>query len=459
MNTTCRPNILFIFSDQHRAMSTGCYGRTDAQTPNIDRLAESSVLFEQAYCQYPICTASRQSMLTGRLPGRSGTYQNMMQSLNPWEWNIQGALSRSGYETALIGKAHCNQNGFLYCLEHQHWAETAWPKEVFDQINPPHFGLDYRENAKTVRAWPYDEQYLHSAFVTRHGIDFLKRQRHGNPFFAFLTFEHPHPPFWIPQRYFDRFDPDRFELPPRDPGLPNHPFWGNDLLTENRIRQYLHGYYAALAYADECIGQILDCAENADLLENTIVIYSSDHGEAGGHHQKYEKHSFYEPEIRVPLLIRAPGVAPRRITELVELVDLAPTLLDYCQIEQDAPEPLDGDSLRPLMEGVSTAWKNQARCENYWPKRRERNGTEKPEEYGRMIRRGSLKLCVGGNMPTSETLFDLSNDPDEFHNLWNDPAYRDQRDQLLQELHRDWVRIENPDTPFYLRDRAQNITR
>jgi Arylsulfatase A and related enzymes len=256
------PNILFIITDQHRAISTGCYGPTDARTPNIDRLAEESARFHRAYCQYPICGASRQSLLTGRYPGRNGTYQNLLRSIDPWQWTFPGALTRAGYETALIGKAHCNQNGFLYRLESEEYAHRYRPKDVLDAIQPPLFGLDYRRNAETAGPWPHDERYLQSNFVEREGIRFLQ-QEHRQPFFAYLSYDYPHPPFLVPERYWNAIDPEALTLPPPDPEHPVSAFWGEELVNEAMIRNYLRGYYACLACVDASIGRVLDAAETA----------------------------------------------------------------------------------------------------------------------------------------------------------------------------------------------------
>lgn len=438
------PNILFILSDQHRALSTGAYGRTDARTPCIDKLAGQSILFEQAYCQYPICVASRQSLLTGQYPGNNGTYQNYLQSIDPWQWTFPGAFTKAGYDTVLIGKAHCNTNGFLYRRIYEEWAHESWDKAVYESIKPPFFGLDYRLNAQTVGPWPYPEAYLHGQFVNDQALDFFRHRSGERPFLAFLSYEQPHPPFLVPQSYLDLFPPESLSLPPEDSCIGVNPHWGEELLSEPLLRRYLQGYYANLAYVDARIGEMLSFMESCGWLDSTIVIYTSDHGEAGGAHKKYEKHSFFEPEVHVPLLIRLPGAEAGRVDSIVELIDLAPTLLDYSGIGEKPAHSLDGSSLRPLIEAEGGSWKNRAICENYWPARTLRDGQKAAEDYGRMIRRGDWKCFIGGNMPYPHGLFNLREDPDELCNLWDCPDHQQLRDSLLKEINEGWKKIPSP---------------
>lgn len=275
------------------------------------------------------------------------------------------------------------------------------------------------------------------------GLRFLEQKR-NRPFFAYLSYDYPHPPFLVPERYWAAFDPEALELPPVDPNNQVSAFWGEELVNEPMIRNYLRGYYACLACVDESIGRILDYAETAGLLDDTIVVYTSDHGEAGGHHGKYEKHSFYDPEIRVPLLIRLPGGERRRIEEVVELVDLAPTLLELAGVEPEPEATLDGTSLGDLLRGEAEGWKNRAFCENYWPARTERDGTQLPEDYGRALIRDGFKCCLGGNMPEPNCLFDLRNDPNELNNLWDAPQKRMRRESMAAEIQADWRRITEP---------------
>jgi len=445
----CSPNVLFLITDQHRAMSTGCYGRGEVETTNIDTLAESSCLFENAYCQYPICLSSRQSILTGQYPGRNGSYQNFGQSIDPTQWTLAGAFTRAGYDTTLIGKAHCNENGFLENFNYERCAERYWPKEVYERIQPPLFGMDYRRNAATAGVWSHEEELLQCYFVERHTRNWLQRNR-KRPFFAWVSFDYPHPPFLVPRRFWDRFDPEGFTLPPVDPVQPVHPFWGEELVNEIMIRNYLRGYTAALACVDECIGRILDAVERSRLLEDTIIIYTSDHGEAGGHHGKYEKHSFFDPEVRVPLLVRVPGNGgeARRVDSIVELLDLAPTLKSWCGLDGN-PEGFDGDSLDGLIAGQNYGWKDRALCENYWPERTERDGTHLAEAYSRMLVRDGFKCWIGANPPFEHCLYDLKNGPFELENLWDREEHRSRRDRMVGEIERDWIKIPEPQQPVF----------
>ena len=147
-------------------------------------------------------------------------------------------------------------------------------------------------------------------------------------------------------------------------------------------------------------------------------------------------------------MIRLPGGEQRRINEIVELVDLAPTLLDLAGIESDPSTHLDGASLTGLMNGTATDWKNYAICENYWPKRIERDGTEHSEDYGRCLIEDGFKCCIGGNMPYDNCLFELRTDPNELTNLWDESEHRERREQMSTKLRKNWNRIPEPQLAY-----------
>jgi len=431
-----RPNVLLLMTDQHRAMSTGAYGSQEVHTPHLDRLATRSVVFERAYCAYPQCVASRQSMITGQHPNTHGAYGIDLGTIDTSQWTLQRAFTDAGYHTTLIGHPHMNETGFADSRTYHEYFE----RELTD--------LQRRLVAATWDAHPYVEAAKHAGpedesepwrcatYTYQETVRFLREWQPGSPdgpgakpFYAWVTFQKPHPPFDPPSRFWNLYDSQKLTLPPVDPNRLRHDFWPEWIMQEEMVRNYLHGYYASISYADWCVGQILAEVDRLGLWRDTIVIYTSDHGENAGYHGTYEKHCFYEPSIRVPLMITAPGVEPSRFNQAVELVDLAPTLTDLCGVSP-VGHRYEGASLRGPLHGQADGWKNRVFCEF--------EGGGPPRTWGRMLMEGHLKCCIEGNMAAPKSLFDLRSDPDEIGNLWDDPTYASQRDRMVRQINEGW---------------------
>lgn len=428
-------------TDQHRAMSTGAYGSAEVLTPSLDRLAARSVVFERAYCAYPQCVASRQSMITGQYPNTHGAYGINMKTIDYSQWTLQRAFTAADYHTVLIGHPHMNETGFADSRTYQRYFDTVLSDGERRQVRAAYEDHPYVEAARYAGPEDHTEAWRSATYTWQEAVRFLRQwsasgSGHdtagmgGRPFYAWVTFQKPHPPFNPPSRFWDLYDPARLALPPEDPNQPRHPFWPEWIMREDMVRNYLRGYYSSITYADWCIGQILATVDELDLWDDTVVIYASDHGESAGHHGKYEKHCFYEQAIHVPLMIRAPGASPRRVSELVELVDLAPTLTGMCGVDVGGDHVYEGESLEGLLAGRAEGWKNRVLCEF--------EGGGPPRRWGRMLTQGHLKCCIEGNMAQPRSLFNLRDDPQEVHNLWDDPALRRERDRMVTLIERDW---------------------
>jgi len=419
-------NVIFIMSDQHRATSMGVYGSTEVLTPHLDQLAKQSVLFENTYCQYPQCVASRQTIITGQYCNSHGCYGNINASIDENQWTVASAFSDAGYDTALIGKDHCNKKGFAQDRSsNKHY--NSWPQELKDRIQHPKYGFNYRENARTAGPVAFEEKYLIETYVREESIRFLK-EKHNDPFFAQFSFTKPHPPFNPPKRFWDMYEHDKIKLPKLDPQEPRENFWPEDILTPDMMRNYLHGYYASISYMDWCVGELLNIIKDEGYWDNSIIVYTSDHGDNAGSHWRYEKHCVFDEAIKVPLLIRTPDTKPHRVKEYVELADLAPTFTDLCNIPVKNHQ-FDGGSLDGLLSGNPEGWKNYATCEYY---------NKYKKIFGRMLVENNFKCSIDANLPYPKALFNLENDPDEFINLWDDPKYEDIRNAMVAKINMGW---------------------
>jgi len=445
-----RPNIVLIVSDEHNPQMTGCYGHKVVRTPHLDRLAAEGVTFERAYCNSPTCVCSRASMMTGRYVHEIGVFNhsNPLRSDIPTFANY---LEAAGYETTLCGKMHFvgdwNQlHGFGYRLmgEPEQWTE-GWDKpKVRSEATRRGTNSHVSDSGPGRPFFPvgFDMQ------VTELAERFLRAkvdQPSARPWLLVVGTIAPHFPLYAPKEYFDMYYPDNVEMPRvgYDPGQAEHPVihqirrWlrQEEGISDEVTRRSLAAYYGLVSFTDANVGRLIDVIDQSHLREDTIVIYTSDHGEMAGHLGLWQKFCFYEPSVRVPLIVRLPGGPKgRRLDEYVSLVDIAPTLCDVAQTLD--PGNFSGVSLLPLINGQSS------------PGAGDDNGRIAFSEYhahgiigsAYMVAKGGLKyIYYPGYQPQ---LFDLSKDPDEIVNCAGDPAY----DRHLEALHADLLSvIDDPD--------------
>jgi choline-sulfatase len=446
------PNILLIMSDEHGPMFSGCYGHPLIETPALDALARRGVLFEHAYCNVPLCVPSRMSFMTGRYVHHIGTWDNsspLPSDAVTWAH----CLAAAGYEVVLDGKMHFigpdQLHGFarqigvdLHAQQHHALANwDAWPRKAAQ----PWPGVR-RAGPGTTREIEVDD------LVAERALEFLRDPaRRARPWALCVGFIAPHFPFVVPEPYFSRYYPERADLPDLPPGhlerLPPaarrlQEALGTTGYSEDEIRRARAAYYGLITYLDDKIRCLLACLEEQGLAEQTVVIYTSDHGELAGEHGLWRKMSFYEQSARVPLIVSWPGVFPAgvRRREVVSLVDLTATLLDLAaawppEVVQGVPA-LDGESLLPLLTAgpaEPVPWKDEAFCEL------EAHGTDRPLA---MLRRGRWKLCYAPGAHPSEPpeleLYDLEGDPGEFENLAGKPELAHVQRDLLARLLQEW---------------------
>jgi choline-sulfatase len=439
-----RPNILLLLGDDHAAYTLGCYGSRVARTPNLDRLAAQGALFTRAYCNSPVCTPSRQSLLTGRLPHATGVTL-LTTPLADKELTLAEVLKAAGYDTAAIGKMHFNS-----ALQHGFDRRLDLPEQRARlRANPP---LSLPADVKTTGPWrpfkdparvwlnsecrpqPAREADMDATFFAEEAVKFLRQPRE-RPFFLIVSFYQPHSPFQFPVEYAGRFDPKDMITPrPGPEDAAQVPLIFRDL-TDAEKRGIAAAYHTAAAFLDANVGRVLAALEASGQATNTLVIYTGDNGYHLGHHGRFEKHCGYEPAVRVPLLARWPGrVKPGTTVEaLVELVDLFPTITAACGVGD--PPDRHGRSLLPLLLGRTKRHRDHVVSQYH-------------ENEEAMVRTDRWKLiyCTGrrarqdGYLTDNPTpgryvkLFDEVNDPDEWVNLAADPRHARQVAQLKRLL-------------------------
>lgn len=419
---TQKPNILLILSDQHNPHVIGYAGDKRAHTEHLDSLAEQSMRFDAAYCQTPLCVPSRISLLTGQNPYKCYAWGNSSM-LYPEQLTIPEHLSANGYETALVGKMHLKGPKWMGGFDHRPYGDLVIERYCFHQPDPPYTWDGRWANHNVGRfTWAGEtalpESLLADGVVTRESLAFLLEHQDKNPdkpWFLCAGYSRPHFPFTAPGRYMRRHIADPAPLPKRPDGYPEglHP---HDRFQVDDFHLYdfpddvqTHGlaaYYACVDYMDDCIGELLDGCRKAGLLDNTYVIYTSDHGEMAGEHGQWSKRSYYEASSRVPMIIAGPGIeGGKTISSPIELLDLFPTLCDWAGVP--TPENLDGESLVSILS---------RKCDSREKKyaRSELLGRPDPALF-RMARDDRWKYA---EFPAFEpVLFDMVNDPEETTNL------------------------------------------
>jgi arylsulfatase A-like enzyme len=463
-----QPNILWICSDQQRFDTLGCYGNQFVQTPNIDRLAQSGVLFEQAYSQSPVCTPSRASFLSGRYPRATRCRQNG-QSIPEDEILVTRLLAENGYVCGLSGKLHLSVCHPKACPVTErrindgysdfHWSHH--PDGVGNgQANEYHQWLRERGASyqrKSFRGSKYVEtsvapEHHQTTWCADKAIEFM--QANGakkKPWLFSVNIFDPHHPFDPPEALLTRHLEALSKIPTPNyvPGELNEKLcyqqidhrggygatWAYDEMTPDDHRLITAAYWAMCELIDVNVGRMIAALEKTGQLDNTIVIYMSDHGEMLGDHGFYLKGPhFYDPAIHVPLIVSFPAKIKggRRSRALVELADLAPMLLDAADIKRHPG--MQGQSIWPLLTGSGDIdqHRDDVYCEFY-------NSKPVPDHKAHltMLRTAKHKLVAAHGLPASEVpgeLYDLERDPLETHNLWNDREHLQIKCELLQRL-------------------------
>ena len=447
-------------SDQHSPRALG-YRNAVARTPNLDALARTGVSFDSAYCTNPVCVPSRASLLTGLYTHNHRAYDN----LTPWpsqHKTIAHYFSQAGYVTALIGKMHFVDgatHGFDYHLDFNDWFQYLGPKTRLyaEELGGPNSGSgmpqvdalwrdfrdpwagtrekDNREGPVAVgRVSKLAEDDHFESFVMRESVRFLKTHGERQPFFLISSFLKPHDPFMPAERFARLFQPEDMKLPDTwgEVNLSAVPEHIRESIQHNRptpelrdpkqARLRMSFYYASLAQMDDSVGKILSALREINLEKDTIVVYTSDHGEMLGEHGLWQKFVFYEASVGVPLIFRVPGVTPANVRSQtpVSLVQMLPTLTESCGVPISSE--LDDKSLVPDLHEPGSVTDATVFAEYDLPTAR--------AKY--MIRRGVYKYCYYRN--DLAELYNLRTDPDEMQNLALLSEYREKIEEMKAQL-------------------------
>ncbi|NWF84640.1 MAG: sulfatase-like hydrolase/transferase [Bryobacteraceae bacterium] len=365
-----RPNLLFLIADDHAGYVMGCDGNAQALTPNLDALAAQGTRFAAHYCNSPVCTPSRQSLLTGQMPHMAGVTQ-LRTALDPAKPNFAKQLKAAGYQTAVFGKMHFNRpaspglHGFETIMTEGEITK-AWQKEVKPAPVPPGVRtkpLPWRPFATPAREWlnggnlpyPRKDEDMRGTYIARQSIRYLEEAAAGSrPFALWCSLQEPHSPFDFPVEDRSLIDPKKMAVPrvgPEDAWQIPLIFRG---LTPEEKQGIIAAYYTSAAFMDRNFGRVLNKLRELRLDENTLIVYTADHGYCLGQHGRFEKHCGYDAALRVPLIMSLPGrIRAGVVKDLTEHLDLAPTILEL--LDAPALAMQHGQSLAPYLAGKRPA--------------------------------------------------------------------------------------------------------
>jgi len=411
-----RPNLVFIFADQWRAQATGYAGNKDVRTPNLDRLAKQSVDFSNAVSGCPVCSPYRASLLTGQYWLTHGIFYND-KPLNPNAVTIGKVYRRAGYETGYIGKWHVDGHGRkTFIPEERRQGFGFWRVcECTHNYNRS----PYYAETPVERYWDgYD-----AIAQTREAQQYIRRHANKSPFVLFMSWGPPHAPYeTAPEKYRGMFDPAGISVYPNVP----------ESLKE-KTREELAGYYAHIAALDDCIGDILDTLKECRVEENTIFVFTSDHGDMLRSHGQTKKQQPWDESVRIPLLLRYPAVhgkSGRTIDMPINTPDIMPTLLGLSGIA--IPESVEGGDFSGVVKGTQQPGNDAALIMCPVPFHQWNYQRGGREYRGVRTRRYTYVRDLKGPW----LLFDNKADPYQLKNLCNDPNYAEVRQELEKILSR-----------------------
>jgi len=440
MSISKKPNILVIMADQLAAPALSLYGNKVCKTPNLERLASQGTVFENAYCNNPLCVPSRASMMSGLLSPKIDVYDNANELASSVP-TMAHYLRNQGYWTELCGKMHFIGPDQLHGFNDRKVTDV-YPAN-FQWIADWNAGAAFVPSGTAlngvVEAGPcirsmqedYDDEVEHTGIQNLY--DFARNPK-NEPFFQLISFTNPHTPFVVSREYWDRYSED--EIDP--PTVGEIPFEELDYhskalffahgrhrhrITTDHLRTARHAYYGMISYVDDKVGRILDVLEKTGLRDNTAIFFVSDHGEMMGERGMWFKQSFWEWSARVPFIASIPGQkGGERCSKVTSLVDLVPTMLALAGCEETALKELglDGNSLLPVITKENTRWPDTAICDYL---------AIGPCAPCRMVRKGDYKYIYTHLHPAM--LFNLVQDPNELNDVSADPQLAD----ILAELH------------------------
>jgi len=422
------PNLLIIHTDQQSSWTLGIYGGTLIDTPRIDTIGREGAVFSNFFTNSAVCTPSRGCFLTGRYPHAHGAYKNNIE-LNRDEMTLARVLQQNGYETGYAGKWHLDgtpKPGWMkpsrsmgfedcrYMFNRGHW------KKIVEDA-----GGDAKESPYKVIG---DEKTYTTDWLASKTIDFIKRQRE-NPFFFMVSIPDPHTPYTVRAPYDTMLNPDDMPIPSTF-SQKNPPKWAAAARDNGRyamkkpkreeiLRRDIAGYCGEVKCIDDNVGRILDCLAEQGILDNTIVVFTTDHGDYMGEHGLLGKNQLYETAYRIPMLIRWPKkiAGNTAVDSIISTVDFQPTMLNLMGIEPSGRE--QGGDASALIQGRKADWQDVSFIHHASLKR-----------AGIFTKQYELAYVQNND----HILFDRLNDPEQVNNLFNDPKYKNVIDELTGQI-------------------------
>ena len=437
-------NILFLMDDQHRGDCIGAAGADWLETPNLDKLASEGVLFRKAYSSIPSCLPARTALLTGKSPWAHG----ILGYYNPadrYEYEMPRMFSDAGYRTNAVGKNHFvpmrNTHGYETVLLEEGWHSVIngdpkcdyqlWFEHVAPELDMNATGLHYTDH-RGGRNFVFADSLHPTHWTAQRAINFLKSYKESQPWFLKVSFQRPHPPFDPPKRWHDRYGDKSFPMPKvgiwaekkygdKKGSLENMTNATSGNFSEEDIRSALQSYYAGISYVDEQIGRVIQVLKSRGEYENTLILFTADHGDMMGDNHIWRKCRAYEGSANVPMILRWPeniSVESSRgkiRNELIELRDVLPTFLDAAGMPK--PAEMDGESMLGILNGKN--WRSILDLEHAQ--------IYEPDNAWTCLTDGKYKY-IYFTLTGQQQLFDLSNDPNELIDL----ALENEHSQLVQ---------------------------
>ena len=440
-----RPNVLLIMADDLNN-DLGTYGHPIVKSPNLDRLAARGVRFDRAYTQFPLCSPSRVSLLTGLRPDTTRIYdlQTDFRKIIPDVVTLPQMFRRNGYFVARVGKIYHYGNpgqiGTSGLDDPASWEQFVNPKGVDKDEETKLTNLTPDRQLGSALAYyasPAPDEEHTDGKVAAEAIALIEKNR-DRPFFIGAGFYRPHCPFIAPRKYFDQYPLDTVAAPspPRDSALPpaawftDPPHWG---IGEQAQRESIRAYYASISFLDANVGRLLDALDRLGLADHTIVVFISDHGYHLGDQGSWMKQTLFERSARAPLIIAAPRITSkgRSTSRIVEFLDVYPTLAELTSLSP--PDGLHGRSLVPLLENPAANWDRAALTQV-------RRGAADSAFMGYSIRTEKWRYTEWERGKRGVELYDEGADPNELKNLAADPKHSslvsEMRDRLQRAIER-----------------------
>jgi uncharacterized sulfatase len=442
-------NVLFIAVDDMNN-DLGCYGNPLVKSPNIDRLAGRGVRFDRAYCQFPLCSPSRTSLMTGLRPDTTQVYdlRKHFREVLPDVVTLPQLFMRNGWFAARVGKIYHYGNpgdiGTPGLDDPASWNVAINPrgrdKDEEDQIinHTPNRGLG--SSLSFLRAEGADEEQTDGKVATE--VIKLMEANKDKPFFIAAGFYRPHCPYIAPKKYFDLYPIEHIHMPPGPfpeakaappASLSSTTPWPWLGVNEQQAREAKQAYYATISFVDAQVGRLLDALDRLKLSDRTAIVFWSDHGYHKGEHGLWKKQSLWEGSARAPLIVAAPGLKGngRASPRTVEFVDIYPTLADLAGLKP--PANLAGKSLVPLLNDPQAAWDKPAFTQ-VWRGR----------FAGHSVRTERWRYTEWDDGKEGVQLYDMQNDPGELNNLANDPQHAEVLAGLKAMIKANWASEYKP---------------